>query len=44
MRRLSAGSSPSQMIAMRSGSAAAWRSTQLAETLRVPSSNQRIEL
>ena len=41
--RLSFGSSPSQMIAICSPRVARCRSRQLAETLRVPSSNHLIE-
>ena len=40
--RLSAGSSPSQMIAVLSPRVARWRSRQLTETLSCPSSNQRM--
>src|SRR6185312_11148577 len=43
MDLLTVGSSPSQMIATRSGCVAAWRSRQETEAFSVPSSNQRIE-
>jgi hypothetical protein len=38
------GSSGSQMIAVWSPRVARWRSTQLAQTFSVPSSNQLIEM